>query len=127
MFRAEAIAPIPEATATVARAAFPQGSPAITWRDHLGPIYQDADVQALLPSDQGQPAWAAGRLALITVMQYLEDLSDSQAAQAVRGRLDGKSALSLPLAHPGVDASVLSEFRRHLVQTGAEAALLERR
>lgn len=125
MLKAEAIAPIPETTATVARAAFPQKSPAMTLRDHLGPIYQDADFQALFPSTQGQPAWSAWRLALITVMQYLEDLSDSQAAQAVRGRIDWKYALSLPLEHPGVDASVLSEFRRRLVQAGAETVLLE--
>ena len=126
MFRAEAIAPIPAATATVAQAAFPQGSPAMTLRDHLGPIYQDADFQALFPSDRGQPAWSAWRLALITVLQYLEDLSDGQAAQAVRGRIDWKYALSLPLEHSGVDASVLSEFRSRLVQAGSEAVLLER-
>jgi transposase len=126
MLRPEAIAPIPEATATVARAAFPKGSPAMILRDHLGPIYQDADFQALFPSDQGQPAWSAWRLALISVLQYLEDLSDGQAAQAVRGRIDWKYALSLPLEHPGVDASVLSEFRTRLVQAGAEDVLLER-
>ncbi len=126
MLRAEPLSPLPEATATVARAAFPQGSPAMTLRDHLGPIYQDGDFQALFPSGQGQPAWSAWRLALITVMQYLEDLSDSQAAQAVRGRIDWKYALSLPLEHPGVDASVLSEFRCRLVQAGAEDILLER-
>ena len=126
MLRAEAMSPIPAATATVARAAFPQGSPVMTLRDHLGAIYQDADFQALFPSDQGQPAWSAWRLALITVMQYLEDLSDRQAAQAVRGRIDWKYALSLPLAHPGVDASVLSEFRCRLLQAGAEDMLLER-
>ena len=56
MLRAEAMSPIPEATATVARAAFPQGSPVMTLRDHLGALYQDADFQALFPSDQGQPA-----------------------------------------------------------------------
>lgn len=126
MLREEAIAPIPEATATVARAAFPQESRVMTLRDQLGPIYEDADFQALFPSNQGQPAWSAWRLALITVMQYLEDLNDAQAAQAVRGRIDWKYALSLPLEHPGVDASVLSEFRTRLIQSGAEAVLLER-
>jgi transposase len=126
MFRAEAIAPIPEATARVARAAFPQGSSVMMLRDYLGPIYRDADFQVLFPSDQGQPAWSAWRLAMITVMQYLADLSDVQAAQAVRGRIDWKYALSLPLEHAGVDASVLSEFRTRLVQAGAETMLLER-
>ena len=126
MLRVEAIPPIPSTTATIARGAFPKSSPAMMLRDHLGPIYQDTDFQSLFPSNQGQPAWSAWRLALITVLQYLEDLSDEQAAQAVRGRIDWKYALSLSLEHPGVDASVLSEFRARLVEAGAEEMLLER-
>jgi transposase len=48
---------------------------------------------------------------LVTVMQFAEDLSDRQAADAVRGRIDGKYALGLELDDPGFDFSVLSEFR----------------
>jgi len=38
----------------------------------------------------GQPAEAPWRLALVTVMQFAENLTDRQAAEAVRGRIDWK-------------------------------------
>lgn len=93
-------------------------------RDALGTIYEDADFAALFPS-RGQPAEPPWRLALVTVMQFAERLSDRQAADAVRGRIDWKYALSLELTDPGFDASVLSEFRARLVAGGAEQQLLD--
>jgi transposase len=65
-------------------------------------------------------------LALVTVMQFAEGLSDRQAAEAVRARIDWKYALGLPLSDPGFDFSVLSEFRSRLVAGGREHVLLER-
>jgi transposase len=62
-------------------------------RDELGTRFTDDDVAALFPT-RGQPAEAPGRLALVTIMQYIEDVSDRQAAETVRGRIDGKYALS---------------------------------
>jgi transposase len=59
-------------------------------------------------------------LALVTVMPYVEDVSDRQAAEAVRGRIDWKYALSLGLTDPGFDSTVLSEFRTCLVMGSAE-------
>ena len=125
-FRISAIPAIPEETARIAHQAFPKGSIVMSLRDQLGSLYEDQHFQALFPSTQGQPAWSAWRLALITVMQYIEDMSDIQAAQAVRGRIDWKYALSLALSDPGIDASVLSEFRNRLICAGKEAVLLER-
>ncbi|NJN37716.1 MAG: transposase [Acaryochloridaceae cyanobacterium CSU_3_4] len=87
-FRAESINAIPEGTATIARQAFANGSVVMNLRDELGTLYEDEHLRELFPSIQGQPAWSAWRLALITVMQYIEDLSDAQAAQAVRGRIE---------------------------------------
>jgi len=55
----------------------------------------------------------------------MEELPDRQAADAVRGRIDWKYLLGLELADPGFDASVLSEFRKRLVQGGAEQLLLD--
>src|SRR5689334_20765153 len=66
-----------------------------------------------------------GALALVTVFQFQEGLSDRQAAEAVRGRIDWKYALSLELTDAGFDASVLSEFRSRLVAHGASERLLE--
>ena len=87
--------PVPEETARVARAAFPKGTPYMAMRDALGAIFEDEDFAALFPS-RGQPAMAPWRLALATVMQFAEGLSDRQAADAVRARIDWKYALSLP-------------------------------
>ena len=115
---------IPAETARVAHAAFPKGTLCLQIRDTLGPIYADAQFAALF-SPTGQPAEAPARLALVLILQFTESLSDRQAAQAVRGRIDWKYALGLELTDPGFDASVLSEFRTRLVHGGAEALLLE--
>src|SRR5438552_2574945 len=94
-------------------------------REVLGSIYTDEDFADLFPKE-GQPALAPWRLALITVMQFVENLSDRQAADAVRGKIDWKYLLSLELTDPGFDASVLSEFRARLVEQQAEHLLLEK-
>ena len=77
---------VPELTARVARAAFPEGNPYLQLRDELGPVFRDADFADLYPG-RGQPALPPWKLALVTVMQFAEDLSDRQAADAVRGRI----------------------------------------
>lgn len=116
---------IPPETKRVARAAFPKGCLCLRLRDTLGPIFSDDDFVELYP-DCGQPAYAPWRLALIIILQFAEGLSDRQAAEAVRGRLDWKYLLSLELTDPGFDFSVLSEFRTRLLAGGKEALLLNR-
>jgi transposase len=120
----QAISPVPEETARIAHAAYPKGNVYMHMRDVLGTIYEDASFAHLFPNN-GQPAEAAWRLALITVMQFAEGLSDRQAADAVRGRIDWKYALNLELSNPGFDHTVLSEFRSRLVEGQAEQLLLE--
>ncbi len=83
------IPPIPEETMRVARAAFPRGNVYIRMRDELGTIYEDHLCAHLFPA-RGQPAESPWRLALTTVMQFAEGLSDRQAADAVRSRIDWK-------------------------------------
>ena len=119
------IAPVPEETVRVARAAFPKGHPYLTFRDALGPIFQDEDFAALFPLG-GQPGLPPWRLALVTIMQFRENLADRQAAEAVRARIDWKYLLSLELTDPGFDFSVLSEFRDRLLAGSAEALLLDK-
>ena len=104
------VAPIPEDTARVARAAFPKGTVLLRLRDELGPLYADERFAALFPT-RGQPAESPGRLALVTVLQYMEGLTDRQAADAVRRCIDWKYCLALELTNPGFDHTVLSEFR----------------
>jgi len=93
-------------------------------RDELGVWCRDEEFAGLFPP-QGQSAEAPWRLALVLVLQFMDDLSDREAAEAVRGRIDWKYALSLELTDPGFDASVLSEFRARLVDGKAEQRLLE--
>lgn len=116
--RPEPPAPIPAETARVARAAFPKGHPYFCWHDTFGSLFADSQFTALF-APVGQPALAPWRLALVTLLQFAEGLSDRQAADAVRSRLDWKYLLALPLTDPGFDASVLCEFRARL---GAEQA-----
>jgi transposase len=115
---------IPEQTIQVARAAFPKGNPYMQMHDTLGPIYTNPDFAALFPKT-GQPAQAPAHLALITVMQFAEGLSDAQAADAVRARIDSQYALALELTDPGFDSSVLCEFRQRLIAGKAELLLFE--
>jgi transposase len=119
------IEPVPEDPARVARAAFPKGHPYLTFRDALGTIFQDEDFAALCPAS-GQPGLSPWRLALVTLLQFRENLADRQAAEAVRARIDWKYLLSLELTEPGFDFSVLSEFRDRLLAGSAEALLLDK-
>ena len=119
------IGPVPRATARVARAAFPKGNLYMSMRDQLGTLFADLDFAALYP-ERGQPAFAPWRLALITVMQFLENLSDRQASEAVRSRIDWKYALSLNLTDPGFDHSVLCHFRDRLVASARQEIILDR-
>jgi len=119
------ILPIPAQTATVARAAFPNGNIYLALRDELGTLYDDTLFTGLYPRD-GQPALSPWQLALVTVLQFAEDLPDRQAADAVRSRIDWKYLLGLELTDPGFDYSVLCEFRARLVSGGATDLLLDR-
>src|ERR671913_689138 len=116
---------VPAATAAIARAAFPHGSPYLRLRDHLGTIFSDAQFASLF-APRGQPAECPWRLALVSLLQFAENLSDRRAAAAVRSRIDLKYLLGLELTDPGFDASVLSEFRSRLLAGEAEARLLEK-
>jgi transposase len=118
------IPPVPEETARVAHAVFPRGNVFMQVRDTLGTIYTDEAFADLFPT-HGQPALAPWRLALVTVFQCMEGLTDRQAAEAVGDRLAWKYALSLELTDPGFDHTVLSEFRSRLVVGNAEQRLLD--
>ena len=119
------IQPIPEETVRVAQAAFPKGNVYMQMRDEIGVIYEDPLFVPLFPR-RGQPAETPWRLILVCIMQHAEGLTDRQAADAVRSRLDWKYALGLALTDPGFDFSVLSEFRTRLVDGELASQLLDR-
>jgi len=121
--QAQPIPPIPELTAKVAKRAFRKGNVYMHMREVLGTFFTDDQFADLYPAD-GQPAYAPWRLALVSVMQFAENLTDRQAADAVRSRIDWKYALSLELTDEGFDFSVLSEFRQRLLEHDAGERLL---
>jgi transposase len=108
------IADVPELTARVARAAFPKGNAYLRLRDELGTIFGDSDFADLYPR-RGQPALPPWRLALVTILQLRESVSDRKAADAARARIDWKYLLGLELDDPGFEFSALSEFRSRLL------------
>ena len=121
----QSIKAIPILTREVARQAFPKGNLYMSLRDELGTFYLDSDLTELYATE-GQPALHPGRLALICVMQYMGNLSDREATEAVAARIDWKYALGLELTDPSFDSSVLSLFRSRLLKGGKEKLLLDR-
>ncbi|WP_329535432.1 transposase [Streptomyces sp. NBC_01450] len=112
---------MPELTAQVARAVAARGPYplAMRVRDELGELFGDAEFAEAFGS-RGRPGWSPGQLALVTVLQFTENLTDRAAAHRVLYGMDLKYALGLELDDPGFDASVLSEFRTRLVEHGIE-------
>ncbi|WP_326791283.1 IS1182 family transposase [Streptomyces sp. NBC_00841] len=115
---------IPTRTVLTAWAACPKGTPAMLMRDRLDVVFEDNEFADLYPKD-GRPGLSPGQLALVSVLQFAENLSDRAAANAVRTRIDWKYALGLELDDPGFDHSVLCEFRARLAQDDAADRLLQ--
>src|SRR5918992_2819933 len=124
MLRPMPIEPIPPETARIARAAFPKGNRYLRLADELDTLFTDAAFGALFPT-HGQPACPPWRLALVTILQFAEGLSDRQAAHAVRSRIDWTYVLRLELTDPGFDGSSLSEFRTRFIAGAAEYLLFD--
>src|SRR5438132_9639791 len=102
----------------------PKGTLYMHIRDQLGAIYEDQSFTDLF-STRGQPAETPWRLVLVCIFQFIEGLTDRQAAEAVQQRIDWKYALALELSDPGFDFSVLSKFRARVVAGGRETELFE--
>ena len=119
------IEPVPADTQRVANAAFRQGNPYVSLRNELGTVFEDSDFTDLF-SSTGKPGLPPWRLALVTVLQFRESLSDRQAAESVRSRIDWKYLLGLELTDEGFDFSVLSEFRGRLIASKQEHLLLDK-
>ncbi|MFJ7273260.1 IS1182 family transposase [Kitasatospora sp. NPDC098663] len=115
---------VPESTQVIAWAAFPKGCLAMRVRDSLGPLFDDEVFRSAF-GVRGRPGISPGRLALVSVLQFAENLTDRQAAHAVRARIDWKYLLGLELADPGFDFTVLTGFRDRLVAHGLEEKVLD--
>jgi transposase len=115
---------IPEETVRIACSEFPRGCLAMRMRHLLGPLFTDGEF-AQLYSSRGRPGLSPATLALVSVLQFAEGLTDRQAADAVRGRIDWKYLLGLPLEDQGFDFRALSELRDRLIAGGLEQRLLD--
>jgi transposase len=123
--RPQALPPVPEATVAAVQAAFPKGNLYVARRTEFGALYGDQLFVDLYPP-AGRPVEVAPwRLALVVVMQYIEGLTDRQAADAVRRCIDWKYALSLELTDPGFDFTLLHDFRQRLLTHEAAQRLLD--
>src|SRR5438309_10946291 len=122
--KAQGLEPIPEETRLLVQRLSPKGTMVTQLRDALGPIYSDEPFAHLFPK-RGRPAEAPWRLALVSVLQALEGLTDRQAAEYVRTRMDWRYALALPLDDPGFDDSILTDFRQRLLAAQAQDLMLE--
>src|SRR5919202_6256290 len=124
--RPEPLPPIPDVTAAAVQSAFPKGNRYVELRTEFGTLYEDQLFADLYPP-AGRPVEVAPwRLALVLVMQYIEGLTDRQAADAVRRCMDWKYALSLELSDPGFNFTLLHDFRERLVRHEGAQQLLDR-
>jgi transposase len=122
--RAETRAEVPAGTRDVARAAFPKGCLAMRIRDGLGPLFRDEQFKSTF-GVRGRPGISPGQLALVSILQFAENLTDRQAAHAVRARIDVKYLLGLELTDSGFDHTVLTGFRSRLLTHGLEEKILD--
>ncbi len=118
--------PDPQIAAAIA-AKYPGKRPrplAVQVRDRLGQWLADEEFAAAF-GVRGRPGWSPSRLALVTVLQRAENLTDRQAAEAVRTRIDWQYLLGLALDDPGFDHTVLAEFRARVADSGLEQVTLD--
>lgn len=106
---------VPAKTAELAQKVFKRGNIYVQMRDDLGVIFENEMFRSLF-SHVGRPAEAPGNLALILVMQYMEKLSDRQAAEQVGARIDWKYILGLKLEDEGIRYQILTDFRKRIVE-----------
>ena len=123
--RPEPLPPIPAVTVAAVRAAFPKGNLYVDLRTEFGTLYEDQLFADLSPSEGRPVEVAPWRLALVVVMQYIEGLTDRQAADAVRRCMAWKYALSLDLHDPGFDCTLWHDFRQRFVAHEAGQRFLD--
>jgi transposase len=123
--RPQPLPPVPEATVVAVQVAFPKGNLYVDLRAEFGTLYDDQLLADLYPPSGRPVEVAPWRLALVLVMQSIEGLTDRQAADAVRRCMDWKYALSLELADPGFDFTLLHDFRCRVLAHAAGQRFLD--
>ncbi|MBV6703332.1 transposase [Kitasatospora aureofaciens] len=123
--RSAGLPEVPEQTALVAAVAFSKGTLAMRVREKLAEVFADEPFTSAF-GVRGAPGLSPGMLALVTVLQFAENLTDRQAAGMVLRAIDWKYAIGLELTDPGFDFTVLAKFRARLVEHGMERLVFDR-
>lgn len=92
----------------------PAGSVYAFLAQHRGEVFPDGLFVDLFPSGRGRPSVPGEVIASVLVLQTLQDLSDSEAMQALRCDLRWKVACGLPIDHEGFHPSTLTVWRNRL-------------
>jgi transposase len=116
---------MPKELAILGPKLLPPNSPYRLVGQQLYEQYDEAEFVDLYCAE-GKPALSPVLLSFVTAFQYMDSLSDREAAEAVRVRLDWKYALHLSLEYAGFNFSVLSEYRDRVLAHGAEARIFDR-
>ena len=116
--------PLPADIARAAKAVFNQRNVYLTIGDQMESIVAGID-RVNLAALSGKPENSFVLFTLATLFQYAEGLTDRQAGEATRLRIDWKYALHLPLNHPGLDPTELCEFRQGLLFNTAARQVVE--
>ena len=119
------ISEIPEETAHVAKQIHGKGNIYMQIRDELTEMFND-EMFSDLYSSQGRSAVSPSKLVLVLIMQYMADYSDRQAIEAVRDKISWKYVLGMKLTDKGFDHSVLSDFRKRLIEHNALEQIFNR-
>ena len=88
--------------------------PMLVFSREIYPLFSDKEFAALY-SSKGRNAISPAFLSLVTLLQFMENLSDPEAAAACIKRIDWKIALHIPLEkNTSFNPSTLCYFRRRL-------------
>lgn len=108
-----AMAPIPSDTFKTARAILGQDNFYLNIGDNWPQLMTKIHLEPM-PREILSQSWIPPIPALSTILQYKEKLSDRQAEQASRLRVEWKYALHLPLYYPGLSRTMLCLFRQRV-------------
>jgi len=113
---------IPQNTVRAARAIYGKGNPYLQLGDHLNTLVSNLDPEFLAMKLDGNPVTF---LAVLTIVQYVEELTDLELAQSIQRRIDLRYALHLPIPGPGFDPYSLCSFRSKVLTDQRYQSLFE--
>jgi len=119
------IPPIPEETYLAATALYGKGNIYLKMGDQMEQLLSGLQPNPDYPAKGEQTLEAHIRPALLTIIQYIEELTNVQMLEAVRSRFDLKYALHLALNSPGTALSTLCEFHQALFADPARQQFLQ--